>query len=201
MRLVKRVLLAVFLLSGMAMPQILYGQQDTTQTPQPEKKALPPPHYPKRAALMSAVIPGLGQAYNHKYWKIPVIYIAGAGLGYLLYYEQHKFDFYTGAYHQSVTNQQMNYPPTYRIDPSIAGWDTGQLLEWKNYYNRYRDLSFIGCTAVYLLNILDATVDAHLWHFKERVNDDLSFRISPSAIPVIGYTLPAPGIHLSLSIR
>jgi len=150
-------------------------------------------HNPKKAAVYSTLIPGLGQAYNHKYWKIPLIYAAGISLGYLFHYEESRFELFTTAYHQSVAGQ------TSQIDPSIAGWDTGQLLEWKNYYNRYRDLCFIGCTAVYLLNILDATVDAHLWHFKQNMGDDLSFRVQPSCIPVMGSTLPAPALSLKLS--
>jgi hypothetical protein len=153
------------------------------------------PHSPKKAALYSALIPGLGQGFNHKYWKIPVIYAAGVGLGYFFYFEENKFAYFTDAYHQSVAGN-LN-----RIPLSIQGYSTEQLLEEKGYYNRYRDLAFIGCAALYLLNVVDAAVDAHLYHFKDFMSDDLSLRIRPSCLPVIGSTLPAPGLRLSFSME
>ena len=152
-------------------------------------------HSPKKAALMSTIVPGLGQVYNHKYWKMPVIYGAFAGLGYFFWYEQKQFDIFTAAYHKSLAGN------TAAIDPSIRFYDSSQLLEWKNYFNRYRDLSIIGITLVYVINIVDATVDAHLWHFDKNISDDLSMRFSPGLSPVFGSVMPAPGVHLTLSFR
>ncbi len=181
------------------------GQTDsTTHTTQVDPKAkeasekpllFAKPHSPKKAALYSALLPGLGQGFNHKYWKIPVIYAAGAGLGYFFYFEENKFAYFTDAYHQSVAGN-LN-----RIPESIRGYSTEQLLEEKGYYNRYRDLAFIGCAALYLLNIVDAAVDAHLYHFKDFMSDDLSLRIRPSCLPVTGSALPAPGFRLSFSME
>jgi hypothetical protein len=159
------------------------------------KKTPPPAHSPKKAALLSAVLPGAGQAFNHKYWKIPVIYAGGAGLGYFFWYEQTTFDFFTKAYHQSLAH---NYSA---IDPSLRNYTADDLLSQKNRFNRYRDLSVIAMTALYVLNILDATVDAHLWHFEQNISDDLTLRTKPTAIPLFGSPLPAPGLSLTLSFH
>jgi hypothetical protein len=158
-------------------------------------KVIPPEHSPKKAAAYSACLPGLGQAYNHKYWKIPLIYVAGTGLGYFFWYEQHQFDFFTKAYHQSVAGSIS------QIDPSVRNLSTDYLLTEKNYFNRYRDLSVIGLTALYILNIVDATVDAHLWHFDQKINDDLGMKISPALVPAYGQLTPLPGLRMSLSFR
>jgi hypothetical protein len=170
---------------------VFSNQQPSLQTPKP------PIHSPKKAAILSAILPGAGQAYNHKYWKMPVIYAGFAGLGYFFAFEETRFDLYSNAYQQSVKGN------TNLIDPSIRaqGYDTQQLLDEKMFYNRYRDLAFIGCTALYLLNIVDAAVDAHFWHFKENMSDDLTFHIKPSCLPVAGSILPVPALRLSLSFR
>jgi hypothetical protein len=141
------------------------------------------------------MLPGLGQIYNHKYWKVPVIYGALSGLGYFLWYEQTQFDLFTAAYHNSLAGNIAS------IDPSIRRYDSATMLEWKNYFNRYRDLAVIGITVVYVINILDATVDAHLWHFDKNISDDLSLHVSPSCTPLFGQVLPAPALRLSFSFR
>lgn len=163
--------------------------------PKSGAKPLLPAHSPKKAAAYSALLPGLGQAYNHKYWKIPFIYAAGAGLGYFFWYEQYQFDFFTKAYHQSVAGS------TLQIDPAVRNRSTDYLLEEKNYFNRYRDLSVIGLTALYVLNIVDATVDAHLWHFDQNISDDLGMKVSPALVPVFGQLTPLPGFRMSLGFR
>jgi hypothetical protein len=177
----------------------LHAQEDSSaqhiRSSVPPNKTLPELHSPKRAAAMSAMLPGLGQIYNHKYWKVPVIYGAFAGLGYFFWYEQVQFDLFTASYHKSLAGN------TAAIDPSLRRYDAATLLEWKNYFNRYRDLSIIGISLVYVVNILDATVDAHLWHFEQKINDDLSLHIAPGCSPIYGQVLPAPTLHLRFSFR
>jgi hypothetical protein len=171
------------------------AQSDTTAKPLP--KAPAPVHSPKKAAMLSAILPGAGQFYNHKYWKIPVIYAAGAGLGWFLVYEQQNVDFATYNYQQSVNKNYSKLAPYYQI----RGSSSDEILSDKNYYTHYRDLAFIGCVMLYTLNVLDATVDAHLWHFDQRINDDLSLRFSPAVQPVVGSTLPAPAFRLTFCLK
>jgi hypothetical protein len=129
---------------------------------------------PRRASIMSAIIPGLGQAYNKRYWKIPVIYVVMGGFGYLHYVSNTKFTTYRQALRYSEDNNGIwvldNVPYT-----------TTDLQELKKYYKKLRDIGAIGMGFMYLLNIIDANVDAHLRTFD--VSDDLSMNIRPWIIP------------------
>jgi hypothetical protein len=129
-------------------------------------------HSPKKAALYSTVCPGLGQAYNKKYWKIPVLYAGFAGLGYAIYSNQKDYIRYRTAYRLRLDGD----PAT--IDEfaySIKNAD--QLLGAVRTLHRWRDLSIFGTGLLYLMNIVDACVDAHLFSFD--VSDDLSLNYQP----------------------
>ncbi|MFI5150080.1 MAG: DUF5683 domain-containing protein [Bacteroidia bacterium] len=156
-------------------------------------KNLTPVHSPRKATILSAILPGAGQYYNHKYWKIPVIYAGGISLGYFLGYELANVNYADRNYRLRLNNDFTHMDPYYRIH----GFTAADILNDKNYYLHYRDLAFIGCALLYTLNILDASVDAHLWHFDQKINDDLSFHISPSALPVYGSLYPAPGVRIA----
>lgn len=131
---------------------------------------------PSKAALYSALLPGLGQAYNKKYWKIPLIY---AGFGTMTYFivtngkEYNKFkDAYEYANGDSLSGKYNEYVDKYAVDELQAGRD---------YYRRNRDLTIIVTSFWYLLNVVDAAVDAYLFEYD--VSDDLSMRIEPSFNP------------------
>jgi hypothetical protein len=179
----------------------LHAHAQTTDTStvykeEPAAPKLPPPaHSPKKAAILSAVLPGLGQIYNHKYWKVPVIYAAGVGLGYFFAFEQQQYTYYNNAYQQRTSGNAA------AVDPALAAFDNYRLLSDKDYYNHYRDLAVIGMSVLYVLNVLDAAVDAHLWHFKEQISDNLSIHLRPALNPVYGMVLPAPGLRLSLRLH
>lgn len=123
---------------------------------------------------MSACLPGLGQVYNKKYWKVPVIYAGFGGLLYGFTWNQNNYN----EYHSALVYRYDDDPNT--ID-SLSRYTDGDLVTLKNYYQRYRDLCVIGMAALYTLQVLDATVDAHLKTFD--VSDDLSLQISPSLYP------------------
>jgi hypothetical protein len=139
-----------------------------------QKDSLKKTHSPKLAMLLS-VVPGLGQAYNKKYWKIPIIY---AGMGTLGYFAYHN-----GVYYKKFKKTYSNLLSTgnadttaymYGVEFTLNGLETG-----KNYYRRYRDMFTIFTFGLYLMNIIDANVDAHLYDFD--ISDDLSLNITPSA--------------------
>ncbi|MDK2979510.1 MAG: hypothetical protein PWP52_2224 [Bacteroidales bacterium] len=126
-------------------------------------------HSPHKATMYSAVVPGLGQIYNKKYWKLPIIYgVAGVFI--------YAFD---------VNNNQYN-----KYKNAYAEFDTGKITEFEGYTNkdiilrlkdyhlRNRDLNVIVLAGVYMLNIIDATVDAHLFDYD--ISEDLSLNIQPS---------------------
>ncbi len=132
-------------------------------------------HSPTKAALFSAVLPGLGQGYNKKYWKIPIVYAGFGGLGYALYYTATEFKGYRNAYRLQVDLDPASYGSYRGVD------DEATLKSYRDYYKRYLDISAI-CTAVwYTLNIVDAAVDAHL--FEWNMKDDLNVSWRPVLIP------------------
>jgi hypothetical protein len=129
---------------------------------------------PTRALLFSAVLPGLGQAYNNKYWKIPIIYTAIGGVGY-------SFSFFNRQYNKYLDGLEelLKHEKDTSVILTIFDEDTDKdlVIQLKENYRRNRDLSALAFLAVYGLNIIDATVDAHLSNFD--ISDDLSLNIKP----------------------
>lgn len=123
----------------------------------------------RKTTVMSAIIPGLGQAYNRKWWKVPVVYAGIGGFGYLFYANQQKYSFYG----KNLKAENDGDPNTL----NETKYSSDQLLTLKNDFRKYRDLGIIGCAIIYVLNIVDANVDAHLKTFD--VSDDLSLELKP----------------------
>ena len=147
-------------------------------------------HSPKKAAIMSAILPGLGQAYNKKYWKIPIIYAGFAGLAYAINFNQTKYVTYHTAYKYRIDKDSTT------IDAFIGQYNDDQLSSLQSYYHRYRDLSVIGATLLYVLNVIDASVDAHMFTFD--VSDDLSFNIRPTLINTASVNHYTTGISFNI---
>ena len=126
---------------------------------------------PKLAILFSAVLPGAGQVYNEKYWKLPIIYAAFGGLGYFAYtsnikYKKHLLD---------LNRLQRNTTGTVILETEI--YDEARLIKIKDKFRRRRDLSYFVMALVWGLNIIDANVDAHFYNFD--VSREISFRLRP----------------------
>lgn len=127
---------------------------------------------PRIATIMSICLPGLGQAYNKKFWKIPVIYAGFAGFGYIFYTNNSRYHDFRNAVILSQETSSNGYAV---VDG--RNWTTDQLQTEKLEYKKLRDVGIIGMGIIYLLNIVDANVDAHLKTFD--VSDDLSIRMDP----------------------
>jgi len=123
------------------------------------------PLSPAKAAFYSAILPGLGQAYNKKYWKIPLAY-GGIGAG-LYYYSLNntKYNNYRNAYKRRLAGYN---------DDQYQYLDDSRLIAGQRFYQRNRDMSTLVAVGFYVLNIVDANIDAHLMQFN--VNDKLSVR-------------------------
>lgn len=152
--------------------------------PQPPQKPKFVPN-PKRALWLSLVLPGAGQIYNRKYWKLPIFYGGFLGCTYALMWNQQMYMDYSQAYldimdDDPTTDSYLDMlPPRYDI--------TGREEQFKNifknkkdFYRRYRDLSAFCFVAVYLLSVIDAYVDAQLSVFD--ISPDLSLRLEPTVI-------------------
>ena len=126
------------------------------------KTMLYDPLRPSKAAFYSAIVPGLGQAYNKKYWKIPIVYGAIGTSMYFYLDNNKKYHSYRDAYKQRL----QGLPDQYEY------LDNDRLIRAQRFYQRNRDLSLLVTLGFYVLNIVDANVDAHLLQFN--VNDNLS---------------------------
>ena len=161
---------------------------DTTNTVVTIKKGVS--HSPKKAALLSTILPGAGQVYNKKYWKLPIIYAGVAGLAYSFQFNQSRYVKYRDAYKYRIDNDATT------TDDYIGLYSDDNLNTLQKYYHRYRDLTVIGFAALYALNIIDASVDAHLFTFD--VSDDLTMKVEPTLINTVGMNNYTTGLSLKL---
>ena len=135
---------------------------------------LPRVHSVKRATNLSAILPGAGQVYNHKIWKVPIIYAAFGGMAYLIKFNNDNYKKFNGALITRLDGDSTT------IDNYVNRYTDANLLTLSNYYHRNRDLSIIVTSLIYVLNIIDAHVDAHLYTFD--VDDNLSLQVTPTII-------------------
>ena len=166
---------------------------------------------PVRATMYAAALPGLGQIYNRKYWKVPLVYAGFGALGYAVTFNSRNYNMMISAY-QDFTDiipetdsyielltslDPSEYDPVLHPDtynPSTASWVKTQLLNGVDYYRKYRDLSYIGIAAWYLITIIDAHVDASLFDYD--ISDNLKATLAPVTATFAGL---APGITFAVT--
>ncbi len=143
-------------------------------------------HSPQKAVIYSAILPGLGQAYNKKYWKIPIIYAGFGTIGYFIGWNNKYYGIYKQAYNDltdgnSDTNsfEELKAAAYYNLEnqTEYENFRTG-LSKQREYFRRNRDLLIISIVGFYGLNIIDASVDAHLFNFD--ISEDLTFNWQPA---------------------
>ncbi len=154
---------------------------------------------PTRAVWLSALCPGLGQIYNRRYWKLPIVVGAYMGLAYATSWNNDMLTDYTRAYRDLMDNDPdtksyMNFfaPGVQESDLSRT-WLENVFKSRKNYYRRNRDLCIIAMVGVYLVAMVDAYVDASLAHFD--ITPELSLDWSPAVIPDSRGKLPGVGLQ------
>lgn len=154
---------------------------------------------PTRAVWMSALFPGLGQIYNRRYWKLPIIVGGFMALGYGTSWNNGQFQDYSTAYrdlldNDPTSNSYMNFfPPTTKEEDLDKTWLTSVMKSRKDFYRRNRDLCIICMVGVYLICMVDAYVDAALSHFD--ISPDLSMDVAPAVIIEPGTTKPKFGLN------
>lgn len=148
-------------------------------------------HSAKKASIYSAILPGAGQFYNKKYWKVPVIYLGVGATLYAARWNQNEYLHYRQAFEYRTDNDDNT------IDEYVDRYTETNLITIKNYYRKNRDLSYILVAGVYLLNIIDASVDAHLFNFN--INDDLSLTVHPQFMALQNQNIPALSFTLNLN--
>lgn len=154
---------------------------------------------PTRAVWLSALFPGLGQIYNRRYWKLPIIIGGYMGLAYGTSWNARMYSDYSLAYSDIMdddpdTKSYLDFFPP-NVDESTLSkeWLSQTFKRRKDYYRRNRDLCIICCVGLYLLCMLDAYVDASLTHFD--VSDNLSMDVAPGLMINPGSSRPTPALH------
>lgn len=170
-------------MTGTPMPKEQPVPEDTL------KRQLPPAQTwvpnPTKATWLALVIPGGGQIYNRKYWKLPIFYGGFAGCAYALTWNGKMYRDYMNAYKDATNNNWTStnitdlLPPGY-LDRVSKTQLTETLRKRKDTYRRYRDMSIFAFIGVYLLSVVDAYVDAELSNFD--ITPDLSMRVEPAVI-------------------
>lgn len=134
-------------------------------------------HSPKKAAILSACVPGLGQIYNGKWWKTPIVYAGLGGLGYMAYSNYSSYRTYLTAYEIKTGDLPEGVTPSELSLQLSEYYQAGQLQTYKESYRRDFELYCILIAAWYGLNIVDAIVDGHLYTYD--ISDDLSLSVDP----------------------
>jgi hypothetical protein len=169
---------------------------------------------PMRASMLAVAFPGLGQIYNRKYWKIPLVYAGFGGLIYSIRFNSTNYNLFMKAYqdftdlipatdsYRKIIKADISIydpvlaPKTYV--PANAKYYNDALLRMVDYYKRYRDLSYIGIVGWYLVSILDANVDASLYNYD--VSDNLDITLFPIQVPSpVGSSLAGLGVGLRIN--
>ena len=198
-------ILILLIIAVLCLPYNLVAQ-DSVRVAVVKRHAFKP--VPLKATMLAVAFPGLGQVYNRKYWKIPLVYAGFAALFYSVSFNSASYnkmmkayqDFTddipaTDSYISIVRADPATYDPVLfpnNYNPSTASWVSTNLLKSVDYYKKYRDLSYIGIAAWYLVSILDANVDASLFDFD--VNKNLNLTLYPMNTPLPG------GIGAGLSV-
>jgi len=160
---------------------------------------------PQRALWLSALCPGLGQIYNRRYWKLPIVVGAFVGLSYGAAWNNRMYKDYSRGYRDVMdddpdTRSYMDFfPPTVKETDLDEAWLQKVMKSKRDYYRRYREICVISMVGVYLINIVDAYVDASLAHFD--ISPDLTLDVTPTAIDntAIGGRLPSLGVQCAIS--
>jgi hypothetical protein len=178
------------------------AKKDTTEKAPVDSSIIK--HSPRKATIFSAVIPGLGQVYNKKYWKVPIIYGGFATLAYFIvtnnnYYVTNKND-YRVINDSTSTNSLLYQSTVNRLTLQYPGATLPQIsaavLSARDYYRRNRDLCYILSGILYIMNVVDADVDAHLFYFD--VSDKLTLNWKPTFYQATNFK-NYPGLSLKLN--
>jgi hypothetical protein len=146
---------------------------------------------PKKAVLYSLIFPGLGQIYNRKYWKLPLVYGGFIGLTYAVSWNSQYYNDYSRAFKDIMSDDPYTNTSWFNFVKtkysSVTDVTSSEITSYqtlfknkKNYYRRYRDLSIIGMVGLYAVCAIDAYIDAQLFDFD--ISDNLSMRVEPAVI-------------------
>ena len=187
-------------------PLFTYGQNDTVsgkidnkpRTVRNGDTSFVNAHSPTKATIYSMILPGLGQAYNKKYWKIPIVYAGFGVFYYFISFNDKEYKAWQVAYIHTLTDPDNLEPPVNDYE-KMYGDRPDILKDQRDYYRRNRDLTYILTGLWYLLNVVDATVDAHL--FTWEIDESLSLKFEPVLTESLYGYRPNGGLKLTLNFK
>jgi hypothetical protein len=141
-------------------------------------------HDPHKAVMRSLMIPGWGQLYNHRWWKVPLIYGGLALLGDVVVYNQKNYK----AFLKEALLREKGIVNTDRNDPALTGVSNDDVVTWTNLFRRNRDLGILGFVGGWGIQMIDAYIDAKFIH-SYSMDNNLSFKVSPGTIGQPMYAL------------
>lgn len=165
---------------------------------QPKDKEYHPDstHSPHKAVIKSLVFPGLGQIYNHQYWKLPIVYGGFAGLAYSFHVAQSNYKiFLRVAQIQSTGRDSLLKAPYKGTNPTT-------IIDYKDFYHRNRDLTIIGVVAFWGIQAVDAYIAAKFQH-SYTMDNNLGFKVTPTLIngPSFAYNSMVPGLKITWKMK
>jgi hypothetical protein len=174
--------------------QVLIAQteSDTTEVAKRPKKEKPDysslPKNPRKATVLSAILPGAGQVYNGKLWKVPVLYAGFMTDIYFINYNNKRYETFRDALFAFDEGEKNPFPSLNR----------NSLVRNVDYWRQNRDMTILLLFAIYALNLVDANVDAHLSGFD--ISDDLALKFEPGPGSFSASTVPY-GLTLKIQFK
>ena len=146
---------------------------------------------PKKAAILSLALPGAGQVYNKRWWKLPFVYAALGGVVYAIDYNSGLYK----RFREALILERADQPHEF------SGLSIGTeqaLLNKRDEFDKNRQLAYVGLFAVYALTAVEAFVDAHLKNFD--IDEELGFELRPQleTVPLLGQPIIGMGVHIPL---
>ncbi|WP_276348331.1 DUF5683 domain-containing protein [Daejeonella sp. JGW-45] len=172
------------------------GQQVTSDGVVKDSARLADEARPRIAARRSAIVPGLGQIYNKRWWKVPLVYGGFVGIGLVYEFNQRYYKIF-------LKEAQYRQDDPTKANPDWVGYSNEGIIGIKDDYRRSRDLSILAGVAFYAVQIIDAYVDAKFFRFD--VSNDLSLKVDPFIQPGTIYNAHTPsattvGFRVKLSL-
>ena len=182
------------LLFGFIFPGLGFGQSSKITNVAPEKAKKEKPDYslipknPRKATILSAILPGAGQVYNGKIWKVPILYAGFMTDIYFINFNNKRYETFREALFAFDAGESNQFPSLNR----------NSLVRNVDYWRQNRDMTILLLVGIYALNLVDANVEAHLSGFD--ISDDLALKIEPGATSLTAATAPY-GITLKLQFK
>ncbi len=184
-------------------PDVLAELEESTDSIPVTIKTGPYQPVPKKSAIYSLLLPGMGQIYNRDYWKLPFVYAGLGGAVYMISWNSVRYQDFLKPYLSSY-NKVTGVTTKERIPVYIRGEDefreltVDQIKRGKTFYRRFKGYGFVVLGLTYALAAVEANVAAHLKNFNANMNEDLTLKLEPSNERTL-FSQSAPGVKLVLA--